>query len=88
MRMIVLLTVAIIALVAWGLVTFGSALAPDAVPARSPARSLADSRVFMLLPDGTVEITNTGARRLYRWDGEQWRQVEPKRVVTPAAEMQ
>lgn len=86
--MVVLLTVAVIALVGLGLVTFGSALAPDAVPARSPSRSVAGSRIFMLLPDGKVEITDTRARRVYRWDGEQWLQVETSRVVTSAGEMQ
>ncbi len=93
MRTLVLLSVAVIALIGLALVTFGSAVVvpamPDATPGKTPTRSVAGSRFFMLLPNGTVEITDAWARRVYKWDGQQWRQVEVGRPPTPqAAEMQ
>jgi len=86
--MVVLLTVAVIALVGLVLVTFGSAVAPDAVPGKPPSRSVAGSRLFMLLPDGKVEMTDAWARRVYRWDGQQWLQVEMSPAAAAPGEMQ
>jgi hypothetical protein len=88
MRMVVLLTVAVFALVGLALVNFGSAVAPDAVPGKLPGRSVAGSRLFMLLPDGKVEITDTWARRVFKWDGQQWVQVEMSGAATSPGEMQ
>jgi hypothetical protein len=76
MRMVVLLTVAVFALVGLALVTLGGAGAPEALPAKSPGRSVASSRVFTLLPDGAVEIADARARRVFKWDGQQWVQVD------------
>src|SRR3970040_1423154 len=39
---------------------------PDAATERAPARPLSASRLFMLLPDGRVEMTDAWARRVYR----------------------
>jgi hypothetical protein len=88
MRTLVLLAVAIIALAGLALHTFGSAVVPEAVPSKAPNRSMAGSRFFMLLPDGMVEITDAWARRVYKWDGRQWLQVETKRGAESPAEMQ
>lgn len=86
--MVVLLTVAIFAMVGLALVTFGGAGAPDAVLGKSPGRSVASSRLFTLLPDGTVEIADARARRVFKWDGQQWVQLEMSRAATSPGEMQ
>jgi hypothetical protein len=93
MRTLVLLTIAVIALIGLALATFGSAVVvpgvPEAAAGKTPSRSVAGSRFFMLLPNGTVEITDAWARRVYKWDGQQWRQVETGGVsAPPATEMQ
>jgi hypothetical protein len=87
MRTLVLLAVAIIALAGLALATFGSAVVPEAVPSKTPNRSMAGSRFFMLLPDGMVEITDAWTRRVYRWDGRQWLQVDVSQAATTPAEM-
>ena len=76
-------------LMAVALAAFGSALVPDRPVAnertnttRAP-RPLAAARVFMLLPDGKVEITDAWARRVFRWDGHHWIEVERTRLETP-----
>ena len=84
----ILLMVAVMALVGLALVNFGSAVGPDAVPGKPASRTVAGSRLFMLLPDGTVEITDAWARRVYRWDGQQWLQVEVGHAATSPGEMQ
>jgi hypothetical protein len=88
MRTLVLLVVAVVALVGLALHTFGSAVVPEAVPSKAPNRSMTGSRFFMLLPDGTVEISDAWARRVYRWDGRQWLQVDVNQAATPRAELQ
>lgn len=87
MRLIVLLTIAVFALVGLALVTFGGAGAPDAMPGKS-GRSVAGSRLFTLLPDGKVEIADARARRVFKWDGQQWIQIEMSRDATSPDEMQ
>jgi hypothetical protein len=86
MRTLVLLTIAVIALVGLALATFGSAVVPgvpEAAAGKTQSRSVTSSRFFMLLPNGTVEITDAWARRVYKWDGQQWRQVEAGHVSAP-----
>ncbi|OGK97965.1 MAG: hypothetical protein A3E31_04685 [Candidatus Rokubacteria bacterium RIFCSPHIGHO2_12_FULL_73_22] len=56
---------------------------PDAATERAPARPLSASRLFMLLPDGRVEMTDAWARRVYRWDGRRWLEVEVTRLPAP-----
>ncbi len=87
MRMVVLLTVAVFALVGLALVTLGGAGAPEALPGKAPG-SVASSRLFTLLPDGTVEIADARARRVFKWDGQQWIQVETRGTATAPGEMQ
>jgi hypothetical protein len=92
MRTLVLLVLAVIALIGLALATFGSAVVPgvpEAAAGKTPSRTAVNSRFFMLLPNGTVEITDAWARRVYKWDGQQWRQVEAGRVTAPpSTEMQ
>ncbi len=68
-----LLTVVALAL---ALIAFGPASSP-AAPPPPPRPSLAGSRMFMLLPDGKVEITDAWSRRVFRWDGRQWTELAP-----------
>ena len=75
--------------VALSLAAFGGAPAPEQPASSGQARtkgepkSLAASRIFMLLPDGKVEITDAWARRVFRWDGKRWVEVEVIRLETP-----
>jgi hypothetical protein len=55
----------------------------DAPPARARERSLAAARFFVLLPDGRVEITDAWSRRIFRWDGRRWVQVESRALPRP-----
>ena len=55
--------------------------APDAAPERTAGRSLPASRLFALLPDGRVELTDAWARRVFRWDGRRWLEVEVPRLA-------
>ena len=67
----------VISLLALGLAIYGARVSPaEAPPARSPAVSLAAARFFVLLPDGRVEITDAWSRRVFRWNGHQWVQLE------------
>ncbi|HBH02355.1 MAG TPA: hypothetical protein DDZ42_10630 [Candidatus Rokubacteria bacterium] len=56
---------------------------PDAAPERAPGKSLSASRLFLLLPDGRVELTDAWARRVFRWDGRRWLEVEVTRRPAP-----
>ena len=66
----------VIALVVLALAIYGVAVSPAEAPARPPQASLSASRVFMLLPDGRVELTDASTRRVFRWDGKRWIQLE------------
>ncbi len=74
-------------LVVLSLAAFGGALAPEPhaqkLAVAAPQKSLAAARVFMLLPEGKVEISDAWARRVYRWNGERWVEVEVKWRQTP-----
>ena len=88
----VVIAIVALCLVAVSLAAFGSALVPDRPIAKEGAsttkapRSLAAARVFMLLPDGKVEITDAWARRVFRWDGHRWVEVERTQLETPQVE--
>jgi hypothetical protein len=69
------------------LLAFSAVVAPDANPWKGPTRPLAGSRLFTLLPDGRVEITDPWSRRVYRWDGLRWVELEVTRLVSPPAAM-
>ncbi len=89
MRTKVIVGVLALTLVALALAAFGSALAPE--PANwtangtnaPPPKSLSAARVFMLLPEGKVEITDSWSRRVFRWDGQRWVEVEATRLEPP-----
>jgi hypothetical protein len=72
---------------ALGLASFGGSVAPSVAPAKSAATTLSSGRFFMLLPDGKVEISDAWSRRVYRWDGQRWLQMEVVRRETVPAEM-
>jgi len=80
----------IVSLAVLSLAAFAGVISSDPVPAKPQqvaSRSMAASRLFMLLPDGKVEITDSFARRVYRWDGRRWIEVEVIRLPAPDAEM-
>lgn len=67
----------VVSFLALGLAVYGARVSPaDAPPPRSIPTSLPAARFFVLLPDGRVEITDGFSRRVFRWDGHQWIQVE------------
>ena len=73
----------VVALTVLALAIYGVAVSPAEAPPRPPQASLAASRVFVLLPDGRVELTDAFTRRVFRWDGKQWLQLE-SRSIRPA----
>lgn len=77
----------LVVIVALAMTTFGGSVAPSAAPAKSAATPLTSGRFFMLLPDGKVEISDAWSRRVYRWDGHRWVQLEVVRRETPPAEL-
>lgn len=84
MRNRALVAVVVAGMLGLVLVTFGSAVMPEAHPkSASPGRSLTSSRFLMLLPDGKVEVTDAWARRVYQWDGRTWAELEVTRIPTP-----
>jgi hypothetical protein len=77
----------VLSALALGLIVYFVAIvgpAPRVEAARSqPVKpvSLANARLFALYPDGRVEWNDSwSGRRLFQWDGHQWRTVE----ATPA----
>ena len=74
------------ALVVLGLVIYGVTVSPAAAPPpRAPQASLSASRFFVLLPDGRVEMTDAYTRRVFRWDGQRWLELESFALPHPAA---
>lgn len=66
----------VISMMAVGITAYHVATAPGE-PATA-ARPLGAARLFALFPDGSVEVSDPwGGRRIFRWDGEQWRALEP-----------
>lgn len=73
-----------ISLVAMGLAIYGARVSPaEAPPTRPPSVSLSAARVFVLLPDGRVELTDAWSRRVFRWDGQRWTQTESLSLPRP-----
>jgi hypothetical protein len=67
----------VISLLAMGLAIYGARVSPaEAPPAKAAPVSLSSARMFVLLPDGRVEITDAWSRRTFRWDGHRWNQTE------------
>lgn len=82
----IVVAVVSLSLVVLSLAAFGGALVPDQPAqkvASAPQKSLAAARVFMLLPEGKVEISDAWARRVFKWDGKRWVEIEVKRLETP-----
>lgn len=70
-----------------GVLTTSTTTGRGQTAAKAPSRSLPSSRLIMLLPDGRVEVTDAWARRVYRWDGRRWVEVEATRLPSPEAEL-
>ena len=64
----------------FALTAYGARVSPADAPPRAAATpaALSASRVFMLLPDGRVEITDAWSRRVYRWDGQRWQETDAR----------
>jgi hypothetical protein len=76
----------VISFLALGLAVYGARVSPaDAPPPRPIGTSLPAARFFVLLPDGRVEITDGFSRRVFRWDGRQWIQVESLALPRPSS---
>jgi hypothetical protein len=74
----------VISLVAMGLAVYGARVSPaEAPPPKPPSISLSAARFFVLLPDGRVEITDAWSRRVFRWDGHRWTQIESLSLPHP-----
>jgi hypothetical protein len=89
MRNRILVVVVIAGLLGLALVRFGSAVMPESTQTKpaSSSRPLATSRFLMLLPDGKVEFTDAWARRVYRWDGRTWVELEATRISAAPVEV-
>jgi hypothetical protein len=74
------LGVLLLTVVALVIMTYAGPVTSSAPAAAPPARGISASRFFMLQPDGKVEITDGWARRVYRWDGRVWVELEVKKL--------
>jgi hypothetical protein len=74
----------IVAVVVLGLALYGVTVSPAEAPSRPSPPSLSATRFFVLLPDGRVEMTDAYTRRVFRWDGERWLELESKPLPRPA----
>jgi len=88
MRAKVVLTVLALSMAVLSLAAFGGALAPDqqTVKLANTHKPISATRVYMLMPDGKIEISDTWARRVFKWDGRRWIEVESKRLETPSVD--
>jgi hypothetical protein len=73
----------VVSLIALALAIYGAAAQPVAAPARPATPSLSASRFFVLLPDGRVEMTDAYTRRVFRWDGRRWLELESRPIARP-----
>jgi|GEM_PF-1906495 len=77
-----------LSIVALGLAVYVAAgAAPPVVRADvASSKSVASARLFALFPDGRVELSDPwSGRRLFRWDGRQWRVVEAQPPLVEGA---
>lgn len=84
MKVHLLVAVLGMSLVVLAVAAFGGSSGPADTRDAAAARSLPSARLFMLLPDGKVEISDAWARRVYRWDGQRWVELEVERREPPA----
>ena len=69
----------IVSLLALAFAIYGATVSPAAAPAPRPsAPSLSAARFFALLPDGRVELSDAHTRRVFRWDGQQWLELDAR----------
>jgi len=75
----------VVSLVVLAIAIYGATVSPAAAPPRAATPSLTASRFFVLLPDGRVEMTDAYTRRVFRWDGRRWLELESRPIapVTP-----
>ena len=73
----------VVSLVVLAIAIYGATVSPAAAPPRAATPSLTASRFFVLLPDGRVEMTDAYTRRVFRWDGRRWLELE-SRPIAPA----
>jgi peptidoglycan/LPS O-acetylase OafA/YrhL len=67
----------VVVLLALVLAMYGARVSPADSPQPRPTPvSLSAARFFVLLPDGRVEITDAWSRRVFRWDGHRWLEME------------
>ncbi len=83
-----MILVLLIAVVALGLSVYDAAVSPAAiVPGAKPApTSIPGARMFLLLPDGKVEVTDALTRRVFQWHGERWVELESTAAPSPPTE--
>ncbi|HEU4371184.1 MAG TPA: hypothetical protein VFV05_23435 [Methylomirabilota bacterium] len=75
-----------VSLLALALAVYGARVSPAEPPqSRPPAPSASASRFFVLLPDGRVEITDAWSRRVFRWDGHRWTEIQSLAQPRPAS---
>ena len=67
-------------LLALAFAIYGATVSPAEAPPRPPTPSLSASRFFVLLPDGRVEMTDAHTRRVFRWDGRRWLELESRPI--------
>ena len=68
----------VVALIVLALAIYGVTVSPAEAPSRPSQPSLSASRFFVLLPDGRVEMTDAYTRRVFKWDGHRWLELESK----------
>jgi hypothetical protein len=74
----------LVSCLALGLAIYGARVSPaEAPPPRPSTTSLSAGRFFVLLPDGRVEISDGWSRRVFKWDGQRWLQVESLALPRP-----
>jgi len=74
----------VVSLVALACAIYGVTASRAEAPARTPQLPLSSSRVFLLMPDGRVEITDSHGRRTFRFDGKHWQELESKPLLRVA----
>jgi hypothetical protein len=72
----------VISLLALAFAIYGATVSPAAAPPpRAQGPTLSASRFFVLLPDGRVEMTDAYTRRVFRWDGKRWLELESRPIA-------
>jgi hypothetical protein len=72
----------VVSLVVLAVAIYGATVSPAAAPPRPSTPSLSASRFFVLLPDGRVEMTDAYTRRVFRWDGRRWLELESSPIAS------